>query len=409
MNVENLLGNGTFECTGCHACFSICPKSAIALRPNKEGFPCPKIDDAKCIKCGLCETACPRLNPLKKDCEDTKAFAAINKDENIRLESSSGGIFTALAEKIIEEGGIVFGAKFTDNFSVAHGFAKTTEGLADFRGSKYLQSIIGNSYKDCEHFLDEGRKVLFSGTPCQIQGLKKYLGRKYENLLTVDFICHGVPSPLLWQKYIDYRVGKFRAKRGDIVNSAFRRKNDGWKLYSLAFTFVNAGEYRATLNKDPYMQIFLRDIALRESCYNCFSRGIARPSDITLADFWGVQNVLPAMDDNKGTSLVFAHSKKGSDLIDSTKNTCTFKEIKVEDGIKYNAASIESPKRPKQRLCFYVDLGELPFDKIVKKYAGAPLYLHSYRCIRRGMVKILKCIVGKNGVERIKKAMGKTK
>lgn len=404
MRIENLL-----SCSGCHACFSVCPKSAISMSENNEGFLYPQINNGKCIKCGLCEKTCPALNPIKKENEDTKAYAAINKNEVIRLDSSSGGIFTAIAEKIIEENGVVFGAKFTSDFSVVHGWTDTIKGLADFRGSKYLQSVIGNSYKECKAFLESGRKVLFSGTPCQVQGLKKYLQKEYENLLTVDFICHGVPSPLLWKKYADYQAEKFRAKREGIVKTAFRRKDDGWKLYSLSFTFSNDSEYRATLNKDPYMQIFLRDIALRESCYNCFSRGIARPSDITLADFWGVQNVLPAMDDNKGTSLVFAHSKKGSDLIDSTKNTCTFKEIKVEDGIKYNAASIESPKRPKQRLCFYVDLGKLPFDKIVKKYAGAPLYLHSYRCIRRGMVKILKCIVGKNGVERIKKAMGKTK
>lgn len=404
MRIENLL-----SCSGCHACFSVCPKSAISMSENNEGFLYPQIDNGKCIKCGLCEKTCPAITPIKKENEGTKAYAAINKNEVIRLDSSSGGIFTAIAEKIIEENGVVFGAKFTSDFSVVHGWTDTIKGLADFRGSKYLQSVIGNSYKECNAFLESGRKVLFSGTPCQVQGLKKYLQKEYENLLTVDFICHGVPSPLLWKKYVDYQAEKFRAKREGIVKTAFRRKDDGWKLYSLSFTFSNDSEYRATLNKDPYMQIFLKDIALRESCYDCKCRGIARLSDITLADFWGVQNVLPAMDDNKGTSLVFAHLKKGSDLIDSTKNTCTFKEIKVEDGIKYNAASIESPKRPKQRLCFYVDLGKLPFDKIVKKYAGAPLYLHSYRCIRRGMVKILKCIVGKNGVERIKKAMGKTK
>lgn len=404
MRIENLL-----SCTGCHACLSVCPKSAITMNENSEGFLYPQINSNKCIKCCLCERACPALNPIKKKNEGTKAYAAINKKEVIRLDSSSGGIFTAIAEKIIEENGVVFGAKFTSDFSVVHGWTDTIKGLADFRGSKYLQSVIGNSYKECNAFLESGRKVLFSGTPCQVQGLKKYLQKEYENLLTVDFICHGVPSPLLWKKYADYQAEKFRAKREGIVKTAFRRKDDGWKLYSLSFTFSNDSEYRATLNKDPYMQIFLKDIALRESCYDCKCRGIARPSDITLADFWGVQNVLPAMDDDKGTSFVIAHSEKGSDLIDSTKNTCTFKEIKVEDGIKYNAASIESPKRPKQRLCFYVDLGKLPFDKIVKKYAGAPLYLHSYRCIRRGMVKILKCIVGKNGVERIKKAMGKTK
>ena len=378
------------------------------MRPDTEGFSYPKIDNAKCIKCSLCKKICPALNPLKKECEYTKAFAAVNKDENIRLESSSGGIFTALAEKIIEEGGVVFGAKFTDDFSVAHGFAETNEGLADFRGSKYLQSIIGNSYKDCKHFLNAGRKVLFSGTPCQIQGLKKYLGCEYENLLTVDFICHGVPSPLLWKKYIDYRAGKFLAKRGDIVKTAFRQKNDGWKLFSLSLTFANNREYRATLKKDPYMQIFLRDLALRNSCYNCFARGIARVSDITLADFWGVQNVLPEIDDDKGTSFVIAHSDTSNKLLCKLQN-CTFTEIAVSDGAKYNTATENSPKKPKQRDYFYSDLEKLQFKTIVKKYAETPLYLRGYKFVRLCAVKGVKVLIGKENANKLKKILREVK
>ena len=178
MRIENLE-----SCSGCHACFSVCPKFAIEMKENNEGFLYPLIDSNKCIKCGLCEKACPALNPIKKENEDTKAYAAINKNEAIRLDSSSGGIFTAIAEKVIEENGVVFGAKFAFDFSVIHGWTDTIEGLAEFRGSKYLQSVIGNSYKDCKTFLESGRKVLFSGTPCQVQGLKKYLGKEYENLL----------------------------------------------------------------------------------------------------------------------------------------------------------------------------------------------------------------------------------
>ena len=401
MRIENLE-----NCSGCHACFSVCPKSAITMSENSEGFLYPQIDSDKCIKCGLCEKACPSLNPIKKESEDTKAYAAINKNEAIRLDSSSGGIFTAIAEKVIEENGVVFGAKFASDFSVVHGWTDTIEGLAEFRGSKYLQSVIGNCYKECKAFLERGRKVLFSGTPCQVQGLKKYLQKKYENLLTVDFICHGVPSPLIWKKYMDYRAEKIRAKRGEIVKTSFRRKNDGWKMYSLSFTFANDSEYRATLNKDPYMQIFLKDIALRESCYDCKCRGIARPSDITLADFWGVQNVLPEMDDDKGTSFVVTHSDKGNNLVNLLNDNCDFKAIEVVDGANFNRSIKISPKRPKQRDVFYADLEKLQFKQIVKKYATSPLYLRCYRFTRRCAVKAVKCIIGKNGVEMVKKEMG---
>jgi len=401
MRIENLE-----NCSGCHACFSVCPKSAITMSESNEGFLYPQIDSDKCIKCGLCEKACPALNPIKKENEDTKAYAAINKNEAIRLDSSSGGIFTAIAEKVIEENGVVFGAKFASDFSVVHGWTDTIEGLAEFRGSKYLQSVIGNNYKECKAFLESGRKVLFSGTPCQVQGLKKYLQKEYANLLTVDFICHGVPSPLIWKKYMDYRAEKIRAKRGEIVKTSFRRKNDGWKMFSLSFTFANDSEYRATLNKDPYMQIFLKDIALRESCYDCKCRGITRPSDITLADFWGVQNVLPEMDDDKGTSLVVTHSDKGNNLVNLLNDNCDFKAIEVVDGANFNRSIKISPKRPKQRDVFYADLEKLQLKQIVNKYATSPLYLRCYRFTRRCVVKAVKCVIGKNGVEMVKKEMG---
>lgn len=401
MRIENLL-----SCSGCHACFSVCPKSAISMSENNEGFLYPQIDNGKCIKCGLCEKTCPAITPIKKENEDTKAYAAINKNEVIRLDSSSGGIFTAIAEKIIEENGVVFGAKFTPDFSVVHGWTDTIKGLADFRGSKYLQSVIGNSYKECKAFLESGRKVLFSGTPCQVQGLKKYLQKEYENLLTVDFICHGVPSPLLWKKYADYQAEKFRAKREGIVKTAFRRKDDGWKLYSLSFTFSNDSEYRATLNKDPYMQIFLKDIALIESCYDCKCRGIVRPSDITLADFWGVQNVLPAMDDNKGTSFVIAHSEKGKKLLEELKS-CELKEIDVSAGAKYNPAIKKSPRKPKQRDYFYSDLEKLQFKTIVKKYASTPLYLRGYKFARHCAAKGVKVLIGKENTNKLKKMLEK--
>ena len=216
----------TKNCTGCHACYSICTKFAISMQQNYEGFLYPVIDEEKCIDCGACKTVCPTYNPILKETELTKSYAAINNVEKIRAESSSGGMFSAIANIIIDENGVVFGAKFAEDFSVVHSWVNKKEELTQFRGAKYLQSVIGDSYKQCKLFLDEGRKVLFSGTPCQINGLKRFLKKDYVNLFCVDIICHGVLSPLLWEKYINYRVKKAESP---LVTTVFRRKYDGWK------------------------------------------------------------------------------------------------------------------------------------------------------------------------------------
>ena len=200
------------KCTGCGACVHLCTKQAISLSENQEGFLYPKVDDNLCVNCGLCEKNCP-VNQSGKTAEKfsvRKAFACIVNDEKIREKSSSGGMFTVLAEKIIEEGGIVFGAEFDEDFSVKFGWTDSVEGLGRFRGSKYLQARTEDSFSECKKFLEDGRKVLFSGTPCQVAGLKAFLKKDYENLYTVDFICHGVPSAELWQKYVKYREKKIR-------------------------------------------------------------------------------------------------------------------------------------------------------------------------------------------------------
>lgn len=378
------------NCTGCHGCYSICPNNAIFMKENEEGFLFPEIDKSKCIDCKLCEKVCPVIGPIQKEKENTTAYAAINKNEQIRLNSSSGGIFTALAEKVIDDGGVVFGAKFAEDFTVIHSWTETKEGLADFRGSKYVQSVIGDSYKDCKNFLLDNRKVLFSGTPCQIQGLKKYLGQEYENLLTVDFICHGVPSPLLWKKYIEFREKKAASQT---VKTAFRRKNDGWKQYSLSFTYANDSEYCVCHRKDPYMQIFLKDFALRTSCYDCPCRGITRTSDITLADFWGIQNLLPKMDDDKGISFVIIHSRKGAVFFNLLEN-CNIEEISVLDGATYNKSIEVSPKYMEQRKDFYINLHNQAIEKIIRKYTVIPLRTRLFRFIKRYLKKMKIFILG---------------
>lgn len=388
------------NCTGCSACASSCPKNAIEMKANFEGFLYPVIDKEKCVDCGICEKVCPAITPLKKEDSvvepveitdfSTKAYAAFNNDEKIRMECSSGGIFALIAQKVIEQGGVVFGTKFAPDFSVAHAWTDKKEGLSDFRGSKNLRSVIGSSYKDCKAFLKSDHNVLFSGTPCQIQGLKKFLRREYENLLCVDFICHGVPSPLLWKKYVNYREN-FSATRSATVKTAFRRKNDGWKQYSLSFTFANDSEYCASLNKDPYMKIFLRDVALRKSCYSCPTRGLARISDITLADFWGIEKEVPKMFDDKGTSLVIVHSLQGATLCDIISKNCTMTKVQLDIGLRHNPSMIISQKMPRERLSLYADLGKMDFERFLRKYQDAPFAIRFTRKVYRK----LRHIIGK--------------
>lgn len=236
-------------CCGCSACVQICPKRCIVLKEDKEGFLYPVVNQTLCIECGKCEKACPELHPFDAG-ESLKAYAAKHPDDAVRAESSSGGIFTLLADAVIDAGGVVFGARFDNDWSVVHDFTETHEGLQAFRGSKYVQSRIGSTYEQAERFLKSGRKVLFTGTPCQIAGLKRYLHKEYENLWAVDFVCHGVPSPLVWKKYLEETIARQCEKNTVLLHSkslvsernsiahewmrkidaiSFRNKNLGWK------------------------------------------------------------------------------------------------------------------------------------------------------------------------------------
>ena len=375
------------NCTGCSACYAACPKSAILMVENEEGFLYPQINIEKCVECGLCEKVCPAISPLKLNKSECKAFAAINNNEAIRMESSSGGVFTAIAEKIVQTGGKVFGARFSEDFrSVIHSWTDNLDGLKDFRGSKYLQSNIHESFKECEHFLKAGEKVLYSGTPCQIQGLKKYLRKEYDNLLTIDFICHGVPSPLLWKKYVEYRETIAASK---VVNFSFRHKMNGWKGYSLTFVFSNNNDYHKAFDKDPYMQMFLKDVCLRQSCYNCLAKGIYRVSDVTIADFWGIQSEHPDFDDDKGTSFVIVHNPK---VIALFSDVCKIKKIDLNSGLRHNPAMVKSCIKPKARETFFKDLQVMSFEKMIKKYVETSWYEKGYKFVKRCGRKMLKVV-----------------
>lgn len=334
------------NCCGCSACSSICPKHCITMQADSEGFLYPKVNEADCIDCGLCEKVCHELHPFEER-KPQKVYAAINKDEEIRLKSSSGGIFYLLAEKTIAEGGVVFGARFDEQWQVVIDYAETMEGVKTFMGSKYVQARIETAYIDAKRFLTEGRKVLFSGTPCQIAGLHHYLRKSYDNLLTVDIICHGTPSPKVWSRYLDEVVV---AERKAISDVQFRNKRNGWKAFNFTMTY-NQGEQSISLTShhqhNHFMRAFLRDMILRPSCYQCQAKSGRSHSDITIADFWGIGAEMPEMDDDKGTGLVLINTDKGVSALDWSNTN--HKETTAEVALSHNPAYFRSvaahPKR----------------------------------------------------------------
>lgn len=352
------------NCSGCTACVAACPQKCISMVADEDGFLYPDIDKGKCIGCDVCEKVC-HMTTKYVGYSGGKAYACINTNAEIREISSSGGIFTLLAEKIIALGGIVYGAAFDENLNVYHTAVEIKEDLYKLRGSKYLQSNMGTCYADVREQLNKDRYVLFSGTPCQISGLKSFLGKEYENLVLIDIICHGVPSFKVWNKFIEY-VCKKNGKeidKGKIPQ--FRSKDNGWRNYELLIYFEDGTEYRSPMRSNLYMRAFLNNICLRPSCYNCHSKSLERQSDITLADFWGIWTVDTDMYDDKGTSLVFVNTKKGAILFNDLLNNMEVKEVNKIDSVAFNSSAYMSVRKPPNREHFMKLINEVPFDKAV--------------------------------------------
>lgn len=304
-----------YRCCGCAACIQVCPRQCININEDKQGFNYPKVDTSLCIDCGLCEKVCPVLHQGVQK-EPVIVYAAKSKDNNLRLSSSSGGIFSEIATTVIADGGVVFGAKWNEELEVEHGYEETIERLEVFRGSKYVQSKIGNTYIQAKEFLKQGRKVLFSGTSCQIAGLRLFLGKEYDNLITIDVVCHGVPSPLIWRMYLK-EVLKIH-NNTQSISISFRDKSTGWKKFSVAFKSLDSNSRMSRIeihNKNTFMQAFLSNLSIRPSCFNCPSKGGKCGSDISLADYWGIEHSHPEFDDDKGVSLVMVNSSKGMEAL----------------------------------------------------------------------------------------------
>lgn len=353
------------KCTGCTACAAVCPLSCITMRSDGEGFLYPEIDRDRCVACGKCETVCPVDHPLQTVKAEPEAYGVKAKDWGLRLSSSSGGVFSLLAEEVLGRGGAVFGtAMAADCKSARHVMAEAPEALAALRGSKYLQSDLEDTFRRVKEELDR-RPVLFSGTPCQVDGLRAYLGREYENLLTVEVICHGVPTPKLWKKYVEHQADK---SGGEIVKAEFRHKKCGWHIFGSRLENSNRKVLYSTLREDPFIQVFLRDLCLRPSCYQCPSKGLDRSADLTIGDFWGIEAVAPELDDDKGTSLVLAHTEKGQKALEAILPRTDWKQVDCMAALRSNQAMLRSVERPEGRDAFMADMDRLPFADLAKKY-----------------------------------------
>lgn len=377
--------NSKFDCCGCGACYQICPRQCITMSDDEEGFFYPIIEKNRCIDCGLCSIVCPIINP-NEERTPISTFAASCIDEEIRLNSSSGGVFTLLSTEFLKENGVIFGAGFNWDWTVMHSWVETNNGLSKLRGSKYLQSRIGDTFIQTKKMLEDGRQVLYSGTPCQIAGLKNFLKKDFENLLTVDFVCHGVPSPKVWLTYLEntisYYRNKYEGRKINIDSISFRDKHLGWKKYSfvLAFSIMDVnGLKKSCAHSEPFMKNtfmkgFLANLYLRPSCYCCPVKKLKSGSDITIGDFWGIEKVMPDFYNDKGVSLVLINTNKGYNVF-KTLNVQK-RESCYSDALKGNTSIVKSVHLTIKRDFFFKEfLKGIDLEVLINKLVYTPFLI----------------------------------
>ena len=361
------------QCTGCMACVNACHQDSLSAGINEEGYYRPNLDAEKCIKCNLCEKSCPILNPpARNKVEEIKVYAAWHLNDEIRARSSSGGAFTALAEAMLAKGGVVYGAAWGERLIVEHIGVSEKQGLEKLRLSKYAQSRVGDAMKKVKEHLIRGKEVLFVGTPCQTAGLKSFLSKDYDNLIVVDFICHGVPSIKFLGKYSDW----LENKTGRIEKINFRDKRKGW-YDNLRVATNEKGRDKVLKGKDDcYWVAFNNNNNLQLSCYQCVAQGFPRVSDITIADFWGVGKKVPfghKEEIEKGVSLVVVNNAKGEALFNEAKGSLFIEERTIEEAIGGNIAGVKSSLKPVIRDTIYRDMDKMDFDTFRMKYMKTSL------------------------------------
>ena len=363
------------KCTGCCACLNVCPKRCITMESDDEGFWYPKVKMEECINCRLCEKVCPLLEGNSISVErlnSPQVLAAWNTDQEIRLDSTSGGIFSSLANRIFGLDGFVAGAVYMEDHTVSHIVTNDRLLLKDIRSSKYLQSYSGNIYNKIKQLLNEENKVLICGTPCQIAGLYSVLGRDYERLITCDFICIGVSSPKVFLKYIHLLEQQYGSKATKIK---FKNKTFGWHRFATRIEFDNGKTYIKDRYQDPFMRSLLNAHFVRPSCYACQFKGTPRQSDITLADFWGIEKINPKLDNDCGTSAVILNSQKGKDFYRDASSTIISHECSMKDVAAENRALNISIEYKQDREQFFMNINDKSFSELADTYFPIPNYI----------------------------------
>lgn len=355
------------KCCGCGSCVFVCPQKAINLKSDKEGFSYPKINYDLCVECGLCQKSCIVLNKNKLEHPQGNAYGAINKDDTIRYNSTSGGAFSAFAESILSAKGIIYGAASIENI-IRHTRVDERENLSKLRGSKYVQSNLDSTFIMLESDLKDGKKVMFTGTPCQCAGLKSYLmckKVKMDNLVLVDFVCHGVCSPKVYEEYIKYCNDKYTS---NISEHRFRCKINGWKKHTEANILENGSVDTQSFHSQLFKSFFHSHFVHRPSCFNCEFSSVKRVSDVTMADFWGIENSIPNRFDSQGVSFLLANSIKGEQLIKSAVELEIF-SVKLSD--TENPCLYSPAKSPKNRNEFWKIYERRGFVGVANKYFHA--------------------------------------
>ena len=350
------------KCTGCTACFNVCPKGAIEMIEDSDGFKYPVINQKKCINCGLCKKTCPVLN-TENNLSINECYLAYNTDEKEILTSSSGAIFPLLADYILKNDGIVIGA-ILNNAKLKHIAITKNKDLDKLKGSKYLQSDLGNIFTFIKERIKD-KKILFVGTPCQVAGLKSFIKQDFDNLYCIDLVCHGVPTPKLFSKYIKELEDKNNSR---LKNYNFRDKSTGWRTYSNAITFENKTIVKELASKNEFMNLFLSDNTLRESCYDCNFKLGNKYSDITLGDFWGVERFYPEINNSFGISAVIINTEKGKKIFNQIVDKIEYKHCKLEEITSGNTSLVKSALKTNKRKDFFRDLENKNINYLNKHY-----------------------------------------
>ena len=371
------------DCSGCTACMNICPNSAITMKPDEKGFLYPEIDSQRCTECGICRRVCAFQSDslTEPNSPEPHAFAVKHQADDVRMKSSSGGMFTAVSDWILGQGGVVYGAAFDETFQVRHTRAATKEDRNAFRGSKYVQSSPGTAFRNVKADLKVGLPVLFTGTPCQTAGLKNFLSQSRintEKLCLCDLVCHGAPSPGVFQSYLN----ELRHKYGSEIQSlTFRYKPVGWRNLQIAVWFGNGKEYQAPCARDAYYQLFLQNIILRPSCYQCPFANLHRPSDITIGDFWGIEKALPEFEDEKGVSLVLTNSEKGNKIFNAVRDTLDVRDCNLKDCLQWNLLAPSKPSSSSD--AFWADYLKNGYESASNKYAFGGIRKKAKMCVKK--------------------------